>query len=135
MGAPRRRRRVTAATLNSYVHAATGTAASAKMARTWGATVIAAAVTAGARFESPVNHRDQSLVAFDAAAAILGNTPTMARSSYVHPAALEIGQTSHVQKAVATAAASKGTDEVKKLFFDPDLQESVRLALELHAQD
>lgn len=133
-GAKGRRRSVKAATLNSYVHGATGAAASVKMARTWGATVIAAAVIGGARFDSPVNHRDQSLVAFDAAAAILGNTPTMARSSYVHPAALEIGQSSRIQKAVAVAAAKKGTDEVKKLFFDPDLQESVRQALEHHTQ-
>lgn len=127
--ASRPRRRVRAATLNSYIHAATGAPATAKMARTWGGTVIAAAVAGGAHFESPKKHRDPSLTAFDAAAAVLGNTPTMARSSYVHPAALSVGGGEGVRKAVDAAAAARGTDDVRKLFFDPELQEAVRLAL------
>ena len=126
----RGRRRVRAATLNSYIHAATGAPATAKMARTWGGTVIAAAVAGGARFESPKKHRDPSLVAYDAAAAVLGNTPTMARSSYVHPSALSVGESDAVRQAVTRAARARGTDDVRKLFFDPELQESVRLALQ-----
>lgn len=127
--ANRPRRRVRAATLNSYIHAATGAPATAKMARTWGGTVIAAAVAGGARFESLKEHRDPSLTAFDAAAAVLGNTPTMARSSYVHPAALSVGASEPVRSAVEAAASARGTDDVRKLFFDSDLQEAVRLAL------
>ncbi len=125
----RSRRRVRAATLNSYIHAATGAPATAKMARTWGGTVIAAAVAGGAHFESPKKHRDPSLVAYDAAAAVLGNTPTMARSSYVHPSALSVGDSETVRQAVQRAASARGTDDVRKIFFDPELQEAVRIAL------
>lgn len=127
-------RRVRAATLNSYIHAATGAPASAKMARTWGGTVIAAAVAGGAHFESPKRHRDPALTAYDAAAAVLGNTPRMARTSYIHPAALEVGASDPVRDAVAKAARTQGTQEVHRLFFDPGLQEAVRLALEQRNQ-
>lgn len=123
-------RRVRAATLNSYIHAATGAPATAKMARTWGGTVIAAAVAGGAHFESSKHHKDPSLTAYDAAAAVLGNTPRMARTSYVHPAALEVGTSQRVREAVAEAARARGTQEVHRLFFDPELQEAVRLALD-----
>lgn len=122
-------RRVTSATVNTYIHTACGAGVSAKTFRTWGGTVIAAAVRGGASFDAPKTHRDQTLYAYEAAAHVLGNTPAMARSSYVHPRAVEVGTSSGVRQAVTVAAGRAGTDEVTELFADEALQEAVRRAL------
>lgn len=123
-------RRVLPSTVNGYIHSHVGTGASAKMFRTWGATVIAAAVAAGADPGSTRQHRDKALYAFDAAAKALGNTPTMARSSYVHPTALLLGQDRGVMEAVETAASKMGSSNVHAIFHDEELQEVIRSALQ-----
>lgn len=123
-------RRVTSSTVNTYIHAATGSAGSAKVFRTWGATVIAAAVMGGASSPTKAKHRDSTLHAFDAAAAVLGNTPSMARNSYVHPKALVVGTHTQMQDAVQAAAQRAGTDRVERIFVDPDLQATVLELLE-----
>ena len=122
-------RRIGSATVNSYIHATTGSGPSAKTFRTWGATVIAAAVRGGAHFDSPKKHKDETLYAFEAAAHVLGNTPTMARTSYVHPRAIELDSSSEVRGAVTEAAQRLGSRNVEMLFTDEDLQETVRRAL------
>lgn len=121
--------RIDSATVNSYIHAVSGAACSAKVFRTWGGTVIAAAMTGGARCAAARTHRDPALTAYDAVADILGNTPTVARGSYVHPAALTVGGSGPVRAAVAEAAERAGTDEVDRLFPDEGLQQAVREAL------
>ncbi len=118
-------RRVHAATVNSFIHAASGSAATAKVARTWGGTVIATAVAAGARFDGQVKHRDPDLVAYDAAAAALGNTPSMARKSYVHPGAVEVGRRPAVRDALARSIEQIGTDRVEAVFKDQAFQAAV----------
>ena len=125
-------RRIDSATVNTFIHAVSGSAASAKVARTWGATVIAAAVAAGARFESPHQHRDPTLTAFDAASHVLGNTPTMARNSYVHPSALSLADSADVRAALQRGAERLGTDEATRVFVDEELQSVV--AAELRAR-
>lgn len=122
-------KRIGSATVNSYIHATTGSGSSAKTFRTWGATVIAATVRGGARFDSPKKHKDETLYALEAAAHVLGNTPTMARSSYVHPRAIELDSSSEVRGAVAEAAQRLGSRNVEALFTDEALQETVRRAL------
>lgn len=123
------KRKVTSASVNCYIHAVSGTGASAKVFRTWGATVIAASVAGGARFDSIENHRDPNLVAYDAAAFMLGNTPAMARSSYVHPLAIEVGRTEAVRVAVAEAIDRAGTEEVQRMFTNQQLQSVIRQEL------
>lgn len=123
------RRPVTSASVNTYIHSFGGSSASAKVFRTWGATVIAAAVVAGADHEGTANHRDPSLYAFDAAAQALGNTPTMARSSYVHPASLALGEDPTLRQAVEAAARRVGSESVHDLFVDEQLQRAVLDAL------
>lgn len=117
--------RVNSATVNTYIHSATGSAGSAKVFRTWGATVIAAAVMAGATHPAQKAHRDPTLHAYDAAAHVLGNTPTMARNSYVYPKAVEVGGTAKAKTVVEEAIARLGTSNVEKLFPDQTLQESI----------
>jgi DNA topoisomerase-1 len=72
--------------INDYLHELTATAVSAKDFRTWGGTLMAF------HFLIDEDEKDKSMkpekaviAAIDQAAAILGNTRTVARSSYVHP--------------------------------------------------
>jgi DNA topoisomerase I len=67
--------------VNNFLRAESGGPFSAKEYRTWNATVIAAATLAS---ERPAAAR-ASVVASRAAAQALGNTPTVARQSYIDP--------------------------------------------------
>jgi DNA topoisomerase-1 len=77
--------------VNTYVRASTGLEATAKDFRTWHATVLAAAALA----ETPepgetVASRKRAVSgAMKEVASFLGNTPTLARSSYVDPRVIE----------------------------------------------
>jgi DNA topoisomerase-1 len=77
--------------VNEYVRASTGLEATAKDFRTWHATVLAAAALA----ESPeagatkTSRKRAVSGAMKEVASFLGNTPTLARSSYVDPRVIE----------------------------------------------
>jgi DNA topoisomerase IB len=95
--------------VNEYVRDATGMETTAKDFRTWHATVIAAAALAGS--EEPGTSRASRKRAVAAAmrevAEFLGNSPALARSSYVDPRvvdAYEEGRT--IEHAVRRTAAS-----------------------------
>ncbi len=75
-------RHVSAAEVNEFVRLHTGPGFSTKDFRTWGGSAVA--------LEARVAGADE-VEAVDAAAAALGNTRTVARSSYVHPRVLEAG--------------------------------------------
>jgi DNA topoisomerase I len=102
-------RRLDAGHVNDYVRRATGMDATAKDFRTWHATVIAAAALAASK--EPGNttaSRKRAVVAtMKEVAEYLGNTPALARSSYVDPRvvdAYEEGRT--IRKAVERKVAS-----------------------------
>jgi DNA topoisomerase-1 len=82
---------VTSAAVNAYIHAHTEAPASAKVFRTWGATVVAVAVLAGAEPPADVSARSRERLAVGAAATLLGDTASVTRSSYIHPAWTEAG--------------------------------------------
>lgn len=75
---------VTADDVNAYLRATGGEAISARDFRTWGGTVTTV------RDLGPLGTEDRStsafLAAIDVAAERLGNTRTVCRASYVHPA-------------------------------------------------
>jgi DNA topoisomerase IB len=71
--------------VNNFLRAESGGPFSAKEYRTWNATVIAAATLAA---RQPRASR-AAAVASQAVAAALGNTPTVARQSYIDPRVLE----------------------------------------------
>lgn len=76
--------------VNAYVKQATGAEFSAKDFRTWGATVLAAvalAVTVPA--ETKVARRRAVKRAVDEVAHYLGNTPAVARASYIDPRVID----------------------------------------------
>jgi DNA topoisomerase-1 len=79
-------RPVTSADVNAYIRELTGTEATAKTFRTWGATVLAAEILAAE--ETPQSEAQGARfvnAAIDQVAARLGNTRAVCRTSYVHP--------------------------------------------------
>jgi DNA topoisomerase I len=76
---------VSSADVNDYLRTVSG-AFTAKDFRTWGASVIA--FTALVRANGNFQLKDM----LDEVAAQLGNTPAIARKSYVHPALIEVAQ-------------------------------------------
>ena len=77
-----RRRRVTSGDVNAYLRSIMGDDYTAKDFRTWAASVVVADALFGSKDPPSVP------TAIAAAAAELGNTPAVCRSTYVHPAVL-----------------------------------------------
>ncbi|GGR55447.1 DNA topoisomerase IB [Nocardioides luteus] len=92
----RRWQRLTAAMVNEYMRELSGLEVSAKDFRTWHATVLAATALAedpeAAKRATPTarSRRKQQVAAIKEVAEYLGNTPTVARSSYIDPRVLEL---------------------------------------------
>ena len=81
---------VESADVNAYLREALGEDFSAKDFRTWAGTVSAARslVTLPA-CASPADSRRNIVTCVKAVAGVLGNTPAVCRSAYIHPAVLE----------------------------------------------
>jgi DNA topoisomerase I len=116
---------VTSAAVNAYLHAHTQAPASAKVFRTWGATVAAIAVLAGAEAPTDVSATSRERLAVGAAATLLGDTTSVTRSSYIHPAWIDVGRSDLVAAAVAESFDRVGTRAVASLFTDPQVQAAV----------
>ena len=77
---------VTSGDVNDYIRAAMGAEFTAKHFRTWGASVLAFKALAGAK-------RDISLkTMLETVTEALGNTPAIARNSYVHPRLIDLAK-------------------------------------------
>jgi DNA topoisomerase IB len=75
---------VTSDDINAYLRSTTGIACSAKDFRTWNATVLAAvALAVGTPATSPTGRKRRVALAITEVAHYLGNTPAVARASYV----------------------------------------------------
>ena len=123
-------RRVDSATVNSYIHAHGEAVGSAKTFRTWGATVAAVAVAAGAQFRLPEGGAARpSTLPFHAAAVLLGDTMAVARASYVHPRAIEIAGDTAVRDALAAVVGRVNSDDVEVVRSDDGFQAAVLDAL------
>ena len=84
------RRQVASQDVNAYIREAGGGPFSSKHFRTWGGTVRALGLFAG--LEVPDSERARAIAvnqAIDAVATRLGNTRSICRKCYVHPAVLE----------------------------------------------
>ena len=118
LDSPEGRHTISSAVVNAYIHAATAAPATAKTFRTWGGTAAAAAVSAGARPPGVVRSTRPDLMAYDAAAYLLGNTREVARRSYVHPSALEAGRAPAVVAAIARAGLPTAGRDLRELLRD-----------------
>ncbi|HWB77783.1 MAG TPA: hypothetical protein VG755_22605 [Nannocystaceae bacterium] len=84
--AGRSRRTITSRDVNEYLHRHAGVRCSAKVFRTWAATIAAArALAAAEHATSPTARKRTMLAAIRTVAERLGNTPAVCRKSYVHP--------------------------------------------------
>ena len=82
---------VTSDDVNAYIREAMGEQFSAKDFRTWAGTVSAARVLRDMDPPaSPTEAKRRITVCVKAVAGLLGNTPTVCRSSYVHPRVFEL---------------------------------------------
>jgi DNA topoisomerase I len=91
--------------VNAYLREISGADVSAKMFRTWAATVLAnRALTAYQTAESASAIKKNVASAMREVADRLGNTPTVARNSYVHPAVVDAYLEGPVGEALVTAA-------------------------------
>lgn len=84
-------REIGADEVNAYIHDLFGIEVTAKDFRTWHATVTCAvALAAEPRAESRTARARQVRAAVVEASELLGNTPTVARSSYIHPRVIDL---------------------------------------------
>jgi DNA topoisomerase I len=110
--------------VNAFLHAAAGIDATAKQFRTWAGTVLAASALGGARNDEKAN--SPILAAVRATSRLLGNTPAVARASYIHPGVLrafERGRT--IAPAITNASAALGDDRLTTLWQTPSVQQAV----------
>jgi DNA topoisomerase-1 len=85
---------VTSDDVNAYIREAMGEQFSAKDFRTWAGTVSAArALRDMEPPTSPTDAKKKITVCVRAVSGLLGNTPTVCRSSYVHPAVFDLYET------------------------------------------
>lgn len=83
-------RSISSTDVNTYLREHTGQDFTAKIFRTWGATVAAAEMLAA--LDMPVSEqegRKNAAAAIKCAAQLLGNTPAICRDYYVHPAVIK----------------------------------------------
>jgi DNA topoisomerase-1 len=84
------RHTVGSADVNDYLRAITGEDYTAKDFRTWSGTVLAAlALQEFEKFDSEAQAKKNIVRAIESVAEKLGNTPTICRKCYVHPAVIE----------------------------------------------
>ncbi len=85
---------ITSDDVNAYIREAMGEQFSAKDFRTWAGTVSAARALRDIEVPtSPTDAKRKVTVCVKAVAGLLGNTPTVCRSSYVHPRVFEMFET------------------------------------------
>nr|WP_246347568.1 DNA topoisomerase IB [Brevundimonas basaltis] len=110
---------VTSDDVNAYIREAMGGQFSAKDFRTWAGTVS----TARALREleppaSPTEAKRRITVCVKAVAGLLGNTPTVCRSSYVHPKVFELYQDGRLCEALPGPEAASFERALAKLLAD-----------------
>lgn len=92
---------ITSDDVNAYIREAMGEGFSAKDFRTWAGTVSAArALREMEAPTSPTDAKRKITVCVKAVAGLLGNTPTVCRSSYVHPKVFELFESGAIGKAL-----------------------------------
>jgi DNA topoisomerase-1 len=109
-------RDVTSADVNAYLREITGAAVTAKDFRTWAGTVLAAiALQEFERVDSATAAKRNIRQAIERVAARLGNTPTICRACYVHPAVLDTYLEGDLQAEIEAEAAAELRDTMAEL--------------------
>jgi DNA topoisomerase-1 len=107
-----RRCDVTSGDVNAYLKEVTGEDFTAKDFRTWSGTVLAAtALREFEKFDSKAQAKKNVLRAIEAVAGLLGNTRTVCRKSYIHPAIID----SYMDGSMIATLSRRAAAAAKKL--------------------
>lgn len=104
------------ADVNDYLQQIAGEDYTAKDFRTWSGTVLAAvALLEYEKFDSEAQAKKNVVAAIEAVAKKLGNTPTICRKCYVHPAVIETYLSGAMKTALRKRAQQQLQDDVHAL--------------------
>jgi len=107
---------VDSADVNDYLRAITGEDYTAKDFRTWAGTVLAAmALQEFEKFDSATQAKRNIVQAIEAVAKKLGNTPSICRKCYVHPAVIEAYLDGSTVKALKTRTEHELVEDLHAL--------------------
>lgn len=110
------RHAIGSADVNDYLRALTGEDYTAKDFRTWSGTVLAAmALQEFEKFDSEAQAKKNIMRAIESVAKKLGNTPTICRKCYVHPAVIEAYLDGVMLEALQQRAQRKLANEIHAL--------------------
>ena len=102
--------------VNDYLHRITGEEYTAKDFRTWSGTVLAAlALQEFEKFDSETQAKKNVVRAIESVSQRLGNTPSVCRKCYVHPAILESYLDGTMVEALLANAEATLADDLKAL--------------------
>jgi len=117
---------IDSADVNDYLRSITGEDYTAKDFRTWSGTVLAAlALQAFEKFDSETQAKKNVVRAIESVAKKLGNTPSVCRKCYVHPAVLE----AYMDGAELAALRVRAEEELKEDLHALQPEEAAVLAL------
>jgi DNA topoisomerase-1 len=107
---------VDSADVNDYLRAITGEDYTAKDFRTWAGTVLAAmALQEFEKFDSAAQAKKNIVQAIEAVAKKLGNTPSICRKCYVHPAVIDAYLDGSIVKALKTRTERELVEDLHAL--------------------
>jgi DNA topoisomerase-1 len=110
------RHAVQSSDVNEYLHRITGEHFTAKDFRTWAGTVLAAMLLREFEpYESQTQAKKNVIQAIKSVAERLGNTPTVCRKCYIHPAVLEQYYSGAMLQAIETEVAEQMDRQLKEL--------------------
>lgn len=110
------RRSIDSSDVNEYLRAITGEDYTAKDFRTWSGTILAAmALQEFEKFDSEAQAKKNIVRAIESVAKKLGNTPSICRKCYVHPAVLEAYLDGAMLEALQRRAQRKLTEDIQAL--------------------
>jgi DNA topoisomerase-1 len=110
------RHAVASSDVNEYLHRITGEHFTAKDFRTWAGTVLAAMLLREFEpFESQTQAKQNVVQAIKTVAARLGNTPSVCRKCYIHPAVLDSYFSGTMLKAIETEVAEEVDKQLRAL--------------------
>ncbi|HYD94142.1 MAG TPA: DNA topoisomerase IB [Noviherbaspirillum sp.] len=119
-------RTVGSADVNDYLREITGEDYTAKDFRTWSGTVLAAlALQEYEKFDSEAQAKKNVVRAIESVAEKLGNTPSICRKCYVHPAVIE----SYLDGTMLEAMRERARDELAHELHALDPEEAAVVAL------
>ncbi|WP_176649839.1 DNA topoisomerase IB [Duganella sp. SG902] len=117
------------ADVNDYLQTITGADYTAKDFRTWAGTVLAAmALREYEKYDSQAQAKKNIVQAIEAVAKKLGNTPTICRKCYVHPAVIE----SYLDGTMLEALRQRAREELREDLHALHPEEAAVLALLQH---